>query len=113
MGRYAKIKTGTYVGDGALSQAITGVGFKPIYLKITESLATDLTATVIIETWDVVNDDDPGGQALAHTAVATLEHLTFHDSIISLDTDGFTVGDRGSNLFPNESGITYNYIAFG
>ena len=29
-----KIVTGTYDGDGATSQAITGIGFKPKYVKI-------------------------------------------------------------------------------
>ena len=108
-----RVKSGTYLGDGAVALSITGIGFRPKYLKISPSLATDLTGTVIFETWEDVNDDDPGGQSLAHTAIATSEHITAHDVIVSLDDDGFTVGDRGTNQHPNQVGVTYNYLAIG
>lgn len=109
----ANITTGTYTGDGTTSNAITGLGFPPSYVKIVASSAADLTANIFYETWDELNDDAPTGQGLAHTAIATLEHIYINESISSLDADGFTVSDRSINADPNAVGVTYNYVAFG
>ena len=115
----AQIATGTYTGDGTIAQGITGLGFAPVYVKIVEKIPTDLSVAAIWETWDTMNDDDAGGAGIVHTTLATFEHIHVNDSIVSLDADGFTVGDRGADLAPNSStgvgGVApeYNYIAFG
>lgn len=110
---YAAIKSGTYAGDGTTSLAITGLGFQPIYLKITRRDTATGTNISIIETWEDVIDDNANGQALLHNNVAANEHETLTDGIKSFDTDGFTVGDNSADADPNSNGITYNYIAFG
>lgn len=111
----AGVASGKYTGDGSTAQSISGLGLKPKYLKIVNQETGDLQVIFIFETWNEVIDDDSGGQSLIHitSASALTVHLTSHDSIVSLDSDGFTVGDRGTDDHPNKTGQVYNYIAFG
>ena len=44
-----KLKTGTYVGNGETTHAITGVGFQPKSLEIAEKVEGDGQPIVIIE----------------------------------------------------------------
>lgn len=105
-----KMATGTYTGDGSTSKAVTGVGFRPKYLKIAQRRTSAGSAVVVFETWDVINDDNVAGGALYHVSGA----ISFEtDAIVSLDADGFTVDDAGSDSAPNANGAQYNWIAFG
>ena len=104
----ARIATGTYTGDGNATQAITGVGFEPVFLKIWERLAVNndiwrwettdqlLTSSLAVEESD--GDDSP---------------VMRDDRIVSLDSDGFTVGDGATGSQPNASGVVYSYLAIG
>ena len=95
------IKTGTYTGDGAATQAITGVGFRPSALF----------------TFKLVDSSNHGGFVKTTAMGEYARQIDINgrykvDHIISLDADGFTVGDcTGFSNMTNESGIVYAYIA--
>ena len=93
-----RISVGTYTGDGNTTQAITGVGFQPQVVVIYGH--TNAYEMV------VKSDQD----STSSFRIGTSQFLT--DLIISLDSDGFTVGDAtsgGSN--PNANTIVFTYIA--
>jgi hypothetical protein len=99
-----KFATGTYIGNNAATQAIVGVGFQPKFL--------------IIYRQDEVTINTPGWKT--DTAGVSCKYCidsNFYwavDDIISLDADGFTVGDNTpwANVF-NDLGVNYTYVAFG
>lgn len=105
-----RIKSGTYTGDGTTSKAITGVGFLPVYVKIWRRQATSGDSTNFHDTTPEIMDDDAAGGCILNNAANT---DFFNNRIISLDADGFTVDDSGSNFDPNASGVFYNYMAIG
>ena len=108
----ARNKTGTYSGDGTLSQAITGVGFKPKYVKIWQRETVDDAVDDIWETTPDIIDDNAAGGAWEYSGDGT--KVAFRTNrIIALGTDGFTVDDNGANTDPNSSGVVYNYMAIG
>lgn len=105
-----RLKTGSYVGDGSTSKAITGVGFQPIYLRIWTS-AADTASGAVAETSDNYMAQDAQGLALIHSSTGD---ITGQDNrILSLDSDGFTVSDDSADNFPNASGVSYRYVAWG
>lgn len=98
----AKIKTGSYIGDGSPSRNITGIGFAPVVviIKGNDSDATDdLTSAVLKSATMPAAMAKPlkGDQGL-------LPNL-----VLSLNADGFTVG---SNRRVNALGIQFHYVAF-
>ena len=103
-----KLKTGTYTGDGTLSKAITGVGFKPIVLNIYR-YHVDLSLTE----WFTKTDKHYLDMCNQDRCVATAEHYAQKGVIITLDEDGFTVGDGGGDLHPNKNAYLYIYVAWG
>ena len=91
-----RLKSGSYVGDGLASQAVTNLGFTPDLVIIK---ADDFNPTVA-RTSTMIGD-----------ASKELVSLTAIESglIQSLDADGFTVGtDSRVNSF----GVTYYWTAF-
>ncbi len=99
-GGLARIKTGTYTGDGSISQAITGVGFRPKSVEISCGAAAAIT--------DGVSRTDAYANSVTYArGVAT------GGTINSLDADGFTVDDGGGDLFPNKNAMVYFYKALG
>ena len=107
--RKVVIKTGTYTGDTGTTQAVTGVGFEPIYLKIWEAPASG-NGSNMAETTDSYVDNDADGLAQYTNHDAT-ENKAQNDIIRSLDADGFTVGDQGGLQGFNSNGIIYEYMA--
>ena len=105
----AKIKSGTYTGDNTESQAITGVGFKPKYVRIWEQSLIQAQILVFETTADIVDDNAAGAAVFINSANAKI----LFNKIISLDADGFTVDDNGINDAPNVDGQIYNYLAIG
>ena len=103
-----RIATGTYTGDGSTSQGVTGVGFAPKYLKIWK-LGADGAGAVIFEKSDT---SGWGTLAVKHANIA-LVISNADNAIISLDADGFTVDDAGSDQNPNANGETYHFLALG
>lgn len=106
-GNLPQFATGTYTGDGNATKAIAGLGFRPIYVLI----------------WDI--DADSGDGNIGHkndqdglnawyydVGTTTPRYVT--DQIISLDVDGFTVGDgTGTANWFNVVGDDYYYVCWG
>lgn len=93
--------TGTYTGDGGATKAITGLGFQPKAVII-YTQATGVTSLLAFKT----NQDGTGAYNLTNGFAV--------DHIVSLDANGFTVGDgtATSNQY-NVNARVYTYIAFG
>jgi len=104
-----RIKTGTYTGDGegGAGQAITGVGFAPKYVKIWNR-PTGVTSGRSTEK----TDQTYGTLCFQHYEDPTY-HYYVDNRILSLDADGFTISDAGTNLHPNALGIVYEYLVLG
>ena len=101
-----KLKTGTYTGDGNATQAITGVGFQPKYVLINRQLF--LKSSVAQK-----NNQDALLSDFYWSGGAGIRYLP--SGIISLDIDGFTVGntpDILENAF-NLNLALYTYVCFG
>ena len=109
-----RIATGSYTGNGTLSQAITGLGFQPKWIDIVERLATvDLTTgnDSQLFTSDVIIDDLAAGAAWQDVAASS--PTLGGSAIIAFGADGFTVDDNGTDRHPNEDGTVYNFMALG
>lgn len=104
----ARIRSGTYVGDGTAGKAITGLGFKPRWLQIVDKETVDATLVDPFWTTEQIVTDNAAGGAIDHDADRFKTNR-----INSLDADGFTVDDNGTDAHPNKDGATYNYIAIG
>ncbi len=87
---------GTYAGDGAATQGITGVGFQPTLVLLWKQGGTE--GSPVIKT-----SSDPGLYSKRFSAGGWAEN-----QIRSLDADGFTVGTHDT---VNESAKTYTYVA--
>ena len=109
----ARYKTGSYTGDGSTSLAVTGVGFKPRYVKIWERVTTNSIAASYNETTPEIIDDIAGGTSIGIDQNVSQQLRAYSNTIISLDADGFTVDDDGVDSHPNTSGQVYNYLAMG
>lgn len=103
----AKIAYGTYSGNGAVSQAITGIGFQPRVVWIMEDVPAESVADNVFFKMEGQDAD----LAFAHTSTPT--HSILDNRLISLDADGFTVGDDGGDSHPNKNGVDYIYLAIG
>lgn len=103
------IKTGTYTGDGSTAQNITGVGFQPKFVEVWVRPEDAVGATC--GTWRR-SDQSSDQAAILHGGVAT-GHVGIDDKLISIDADGFTVDDAGSNGNPNKLNSLYHYLCLG
>ena len=104
-----RIATGQYTGDGTLSQAIIGIGFRPRYIKIW----MHVVATANIQTF-LKTDTFAGDLAEIQLREADgADHRIISNRIVSLDADGFTVDDNGVDAHPNKLGQVYDYICLG
>lgn len=107
-----RIKTGTYTGTGIGTQAITGIGFQPKYVRIWRRRTADGSTMNIYESSDVIVDDGGVGGGAIELAVSPPEFAT--NAIMSLDADGFTVNEPSSFTDTvNGSGTVYNYLCLG
>lgn len=112
---FARLATGSYTGDGTTSQAITGLGFQPKYLRIFNRFTVDTSSNLFItETSDTMNDDNANGMCyFLFDQTGSAELSTQDNRVSSLDADGFTVDDDGADREPNANGIVYNFVAIG
>lgn len=103
------VATGTYTGDGAVTQSIVGVGFQPKFVVIYLMIQTSpYDGTIIGFKADV------DGIATYFWWRGVNGYIYGLDMIISLDVDGFTVGDGTGplgNIF-NLVGVNYAYWCF-
>lgn len=100
-----QLKTGTYTGDGNATQTIAGVGFQPVVVILYKETS---------HIYDLARKATPDGTKTDYVQ-ATATWLWYDDDIISLDADGFTVGD-GTGAGVNNWNVNlqvYTYIAFG
>jgi len=104
----ARVKTGRYTGDGTTAQAITGIGFRPKYVKIWQHATADETYVEFYERTDQFHTEFAAGHF-----TSAYYHNVWSDKIISLDPDGFTVDDDGIDAHPNKLNQEYNFLALG
>lgn len=107
----ATIVTGTYTGDGSTSQAITGLGITPKYVKIWDRVATPGNMDYIYETTPEILDDDASAMSIINIDGTAYQFQD--DKIIAFGVGSFTVDDDGSDAGPNSDGFSFNYIAIG
>ncbi len=98
----AKVKTGTYTGDGLANRSITGVGFAPavVIIKGNDTDATDDLTSAVLKSLTM-----PAGLAKPLKGDQGL----LGNMILALGADGFTVG---SDRRVNANGIQFHYVAF-
>ena len=106
---YCKIQTLTYTGNGSTSYHID-TNIHPLYVRIWARETVDLAEMVAYETTDTIVDDNASGGAIAETKDAFQFKA---NRIISLDADGFTVDDGGTDIHPNKNGQVYNVFVLG
>lgn len=102
-----QVATGTYTGDGAATQAIVGIGFQPTFVIVYNSTVGQVFLDVCYKT-------DVDGIFTQYTSAGTAGRYEV-DHIISLDADGFTVGDGTGAPWGNVCNIAdtgYVFIAF-
>ncbi len=107
-----RIATGSYSGDGNVSQGITGLGLAPNFVIIARRNTTHNAAVWVGMTWDSMIDDNAGGLAIVPSGNVE-QWVTRVNAIILLGADGFTVDDAGADTDPNTNGVTYNFVAVG
>ena len=100
-----KVKVGSYVGDGSVGHAITGVGFQPDALIIWENGSEANGVFGFFTTKDAIAQS--GGILTTQFRVAPGANKS--GDIQSLDADGFSLNVPTP---PNTNGVTYNYVAF-
>lgn len=99
-----RMKTGVYNGDGTTPRAIIGIGFKPRFVIVYVHVAGEYPNPCLKTDQDLFFSGAP------FLAGAITEWKYDPEMIISLDADGFTVGNSAGT---NENGQAYTYIAFG
>lgn len=107
---FPKLKTGSYTGDGSTSQGITGVGFTPKVLLIIYASGDGNDTAVVMTSTEHMARDAQGLVALFTAAGGVKD---FDNRVLSLDSDGFTVSDDGTDSHPNQNTAAYDYIALG
>lgn len=95
-----------YWGDGNPTQAVTGVGFRPRYVKVWTRYILDSADQII---WERTDQDSANMSAQHYKIAAQSGHRHVANvGIISLDSDGFTVGGE-----INGAGTLYVAICWG
>lgn len=97
-----RFATGTYTGNGNATQAVTGLGFQPRYVHIIPHAVKGRG----------YKTDQMGAYACSPYNTGDYYNT---DYIISLDADGFTVGDgttQSDNRLNNNTTV-YSYVCWG
>ena len=94
----------TYSGDNTASQAITGVGFRPTYVRIWYPNVVEGAALIYWETWTTLVAN---ASAIEYTLASG--PIYKDNAIIAFSDDGFTVDDGGTDRQPNKTGETYTF----
>ena len=96
---------GTYTGDGAPTLSITGVGFTPVLVWVWSRFNWG--------NYGIKTDRDGVNSAFRDRVLGTYRYQA--DMLVSIDADGFTVGDGtpfASNVFNINAG-SYGFACFG
>ena len=97
------LATGTYTGNGLATLAVIGVGFRPRKVKIWRQAD---------RTWGSCQAADQDAGMTTITNMVGMWQTYVVDYIISMDADGFTVGDGSVGNTFNIADEVYIYIAF-
>ncbi len=89
------LATGFYTGNGNATQSITGLNFQPDLVIVKSSEAKHA---------HIRTSNMPAGKSKHLAKGAPLRD----DEIVSLDPDGFTVGDKNDS---NDDGVQYHWVA--
>jgi hypothetical protein len=95
--------TGSYTGDDAATQVIDSVGFPPEMVWVVPDPQDNLETIFSSKAFP------------SDSAVGFGNKAVISDAIVSLDSDGFTVGDGTHQTVTkayNKAGRTYHYVAF-
>jgi len=95
--------TKLYTGDGNTPRSLTGVGFRPDWIWTKERSSTSSHNST-----DVVR-----GANVSMNQNSTGEQGTETQSIISFDTDGYTVGSGGGVNQSSQTYVSWNWLAGG
>ena len=87
-----EVKTGSFTGDGNATKALTGVGFQPDFVI--------LNIMTIAGVGQFHKSSDDGTKTNSFSAPAVIGEYS-DDLIISLDADGFTIGDGTGSTVGN------------
>lgn len=109
-----QMKIATYTGDGNATLGVTGVGFTPVYVIIYPQ--ADVPGVTGCRAHKTSSDGLLARLFERAAGPGNMNSMYEADQIISLDADGFTVGDgtgdlSGANLL-NILARVYTYIAF-
>ena len=97
--------TGNYTGNGAATQAIAGAGFQPEFVIVYKTSTAQHD-----HDWALKSNLDGLNASVWYAGDNTRYEA---DQVISLDVDGFTVGDGTiSTNICNVNLMTYTFIAF-
>jgi len=99
-----RIYTGTYTGDGTLSQAIA-VPFQPKFVKCWVYVETS--------TSDLQTSEKTEDFATNFSATDLTTHGISDDHIPTLTATGFTVDDNNNDEHPNKADQVYCFLALG
>jgi len=110
-GAEMRMKTGSYTGNPNATQSVTGVNFQPEFVIVWARVDG---SGVISPVFKIASDGTKSlhGTFLSPNAAAQYED----DHIVSLDVDGFTVGDGTGASYGNVCNVNtrvYSYVAFG
>lgn len=111
--RDTRMATGSYTGDGAESQGITGVGFQVVtmMLAVRVTAAGGMSNRGWLHTWDTLIDNHANGLSISWVGAEVYQYI--QDAVISLDADGFTVDDAAADTHPNMNGVVYDFVCWG
>tara|TARA_Y100000592_G_scaffold99780_1_gene177187 strand:+ start:2195 stop:5074 length:2880 start_codon:yes stop_codon:yes gene_type:complete len=103
-----------YTGDGASSNAITGVGFQPDWLWIKNRVRSGVSH-VLVDSVRGLGDNGVNLNTLSSDNTNAEFNQSDADGVSSLNSDGFTVGYNNSNAFnlSADSYVAWNWKAGG
>ena len=104
IGAYPLIAHGEYTGDGNNTQAVTGVGFEPVFMLLYDQVATGSNMHCIIKC---------ATDGTKSRGLFSASQIYADGYIVSLDSDGFTVGSASTKDWVNYNARKYTYICLG
>jgi len=107
------IAAGTYTGNGATSQVISGLGFTPKYVKVWHIDDSATHRVYAVETTASIMATTSDKRSILTTGSVASSPNIVDNAIIALSSGSFTVDDAGTDTHPNKNGATYHYYATG
>lgn len=108
---FSRIKTGLMTGDGSTDQGITGIGFQPKFGLIFPIVTSEGNIEIFL-----FFEKFTTGYALrmwSESGGSTSNFRMLDNRVITIDSDGFSVSDDGSDQNPNKANQSYGYVVFG